>query len=41
MAFAAELEVLTYMRSAVVVESCTGNVEISPEEAGHVHKKLC
>lgn len=46
MPFAAELEILTYVKSALswlvrivaVVESFTGNVEISPEEAGHVHK---
>lgn len=42
MPFAAELEILTYMKSALswlvrivaVVESFTGNVGISPEEAG-------
>lgn len=46
MAFAVELEILTYMKSvvswlvrSVVVESFTGNMGISPEEAGHVHKK--
>lgn len=50
MAFAVELEILTYVKSAVVswlmrnvvvVESCTGNMRVSLEEAGHVHKKLC
>lgn len=49
MTFAAELEILTCVRSAVsglvrsvvVVENFMGNVGISPEEAGHVHKKLC
>lgn len=46
MTFAAELEILTYVKGAVswlvrsvgVVESFMGNVGISPEEAGHVHK---
>lgn len=46
MAFAVELEIFTYMKSvvswlvrSVVVESFTGNMGISLEEAGHVHKK--
>lgn len=46
MAFAGELKILTYVKSAlsclvrivVVVERFTGNVGISLEEAGHVHK---
>lgn len=46
MPLAAELEILTYVKRALswlvrivaVVESFTGNLGISPEEAGHVHK---